>query len=63
MERTPWNWRVSSLCRRSLRPAKRLPPPVRTMFPSSCSRRSGSQAFKEALISAGNVFGMLGLEA
>lgn len=58
--RTPGNCRVSSLLSRSVRPEKRLPPPVTTTFARSCCCRSGSHEPSEALINWGRVRGTFG---
>lgn len=62
-ERTCGRWRVSSVLRRSAKPASMLPPPVRTMLPKSTWRRSWSHAPEPAEMSAGIVFGRFEFEA
>lgn len=61
--RTIWNWRVSSVWRRSAKPAKKLPPPVSTTLPMRTPRRSGSHEWIAFMINAGTVFGRFGFDA
>ena len=54
---------VSSVDKRSAKPAKRVPPPVKTTFPMRTWRNSGSQARKASVIRAGIFFGKFGFVA
>ena len=54
---------MSSVDKRSAKPVKRLPPPVKTTFPMRTWRSSGSQARKASVIRAGIFLGKFGFVA
>ena len=60
---TCWKCLPISAARRSAKPAKRLPPPVRTTLPKSTWRRSLSHCWIEDTISEGIVLGRFGFDA